>query len=101
MEKCGETNVASNELLSSEGCPSSEIKKQFHETKIQSMERETNTDPIDIINQNDTYVGMLSTDKSLDVTNYKCSNIEIKTQDQKIPYRYPNHKIHCITQCTN
>jgi hypothetical protein len=44
------------------------------------MEKGTNTDPINIINQNDTYVGMLSTNKSLEVTNDECSSTEIKTQ---------------------
>jgi hypothetical protein len=62
------------------------------------MEKENNIDPIDIINQNDTYVGMLSTNKSLDVTNYKCSSTEIKTQDKRMPYHHPNHKSHCIAQ---
>ena len=46
---------------------------KLSKVKIQTMEKETHTEPIDVENKNDSYVGMLSTNKSSIVTDDKYS----------------------------
>ena len=60
---------------------------------IQTLERGTNTYPIDVQNQKDSYIKILSKNKSLQVSKDESSNN--KAQETKMPYRHPNHKSHC------
>lgn len=50
MIKVEKLDVTTNEILSDEGRPGIEMKKQFNEVKIQTMEKGNDTDPFDIIN---------------------------------------------------
>jgi hypothetical protein len=75
-----------------------EIKKSSY-VKNQTLEKGTNTNPIIIKNQEDSYIEVLSTNKLLEVS--KAEGSSNKTQDTRMPYQHPNYKNHRIIQRTN
>lgn len=68
--------------------------KNSIDVEIQTLEKETNTDPINTKNQKDAYIEILSTNISSEVSKGKC--FKNKTQDAGMPYHHSNYKSQTI-----